>query len=377
MDRPKRILQIGAGNFGRGGQSTIVLNFGLNQDSSKVVFDYLIIDKVSNEKYIKQIENKGGKVYELKLKSSIEKIYNLKKFFKNSNYETIHIHISVAKISTFIIQLLFKLYGGKTIILHSHSTGIDTNKGNRKIALLRHNIFKKILPLMTDEFLACSKMAGEWLYPKKYQNRVKIINNGIDVEKYKFNLEKRNYLRRKMNLENKFILGHVGRFSHSKNHEFLIEIFNEVQKIEKESVLLLIGNGELEQEIKEKAKKLNLNDKVIFLGVTDKVEDYLQIMDIFLLPSRFEGLPIVGVEAQASGLQCFFSKNITEELKITKLCQFLNINILPKEWAKKILKFNNNYERKNMVEEIEKAKYSIKNSAKKLENIYLNFGKNN
>lgn len=372
MDRPKRILQIGVGNFGRGGQSTIVLNFGLNQDSSKVVFDYLIIDKVSNEKYIKQIENKGGKVYELKLKSSIEKIYNLKKFFKNSNYETIHIHISVAKISTFIIQLLFKLYGGKTIILHSHSTGIDTNKENRKIALLRHNIFKKILPLMTDEFLACSKMAGEWLYPKKYQNRVKIINNGIDIEKYKFNLEKRNYLRRKMNLENKFILGHVGRFSHSKNHKFLIKIFNEVQKIEKESVLLLIGNGELEQEIKEKVKKINLEDKVIFLGVTDKVEDYLQIMDVFVFPSRFEGLGLVAIEAQASALEVIASDKVPLEARVSNYLEYFSLNQTPKEWAEKILEYKNGYERKVISKILEDKGYSIKNSTKELEKIYLN-----
>lgn len=371
MDKPKRILQIGTGNFGRGGLSTIVLNFGLNQDSSKVIFDYLIMDKVSDEKYIKQIENKGGKVYELKSKNSIEKICNLKNFFKNSNYETIHIHISIAKISTFVIQLLFKLYGGKTIILHSHSTGIDINRGNRKIALLRHNILKNVLPLLTDEFLTCSKLAGEWIYPKRYLDRVKIINNGIEVAKYRFDLEKRNQLREKMNLENKFIIGNVGRFSYQKNHEFLIKIFNEIQKVEKESVLLLIGKGELEQKIKGQVEQLNLKDKVIFLGVTDKVEEYLQIMDVFLLPSRFEGLPIVGVEAQASGLQCFFSKNITEELKITKLCQFLNISISPKEWAKQILNYKTGYERNNMTKELEKSGYSIKSSAKELEKIYL------
>ena len=372
MNKSQRVLQIGTGNFGKGGLSTIVLNFGLNQDPNKIIFDYLVMDKVHDKKYKIQIENKKGKVYELKTNNKLKRLYLLKKFFKENKYEIIHIHISQCKISTLIIQFLYKIYGGKKIILHSHSSGIDINKGSIKIALLKHNIFKRILPLMTDEFLTCSKLAGEWLYPKKYLDKVKIINNGIDVEKYKFDLEKRNQLRKEMNLENKVILGTVGRFSYQKNHEFLIKIFNEVQKIEKESVLLLIGNGELEQKIKEQVKELKLENKVIFLGTTNKVEDYLQIMDIFLLPSKYEGLPIVGIESQASGLKCFFSKNITKELKITDLCGFLDINISPKEWAEQILKYKNTYERKDITKEIEKAGYSIKSSAKELEKIYLN-----
>lgn len=373
MDNPERILQIGTKNFGKGGLSTIVLNFGLNQDSSKIIFDYLITDKINDTKYVKQIENKKGKVYELKSKNKLKKIYFLGKFFKENKYKIVHIHLSSANIGTFIIQILFKIFGGKIIILHSHSSGLDINKGNKKIALLKHNILKKILPLITDEFLACSKLAGEWLYPEKYLDKVKIINNGIDEEKYKFNLEKRKQLRKKMNLENKFVLGHVGRFSYSKNHKFLVEIFNEVEKKEKESVLLLIGNGELEKNIKDQVKKLNLHQKVIFLGTTDKVEDYFQIMDIFLLPSRFEGLPIVGIEAQASGLKCFFSNSITKEVEISNLCEFLNINVFPLEWTESILKNKNGYKRKDMSNVIKKAGYSIKQSAKELEEIYLNF----
>ena len=245
------------------------------------------------------------------------------------------------------------------------------NKGNMKIALLKHNILKKILPLMTDEFLACSKLAGEWLYPEKYLDRVKIINNGIDIEKYKFNLEIRNQLKKEMNLEEKFVLGHIGRFSYSKNHKFLIEIFNEVQKIEKESILLLIGNGELEEKTKDQVKQLNLEEKVIFLGTTDKVESYLQIMDVFVFPSQFEGLGLVAIEAQTAALKVIASDKVPLEAKLSDYLEYFSLNKNSKEWAEEILKYKNSYERKDMTKEIEKVGYSIKSSAKELEKIYL------
>lgn len=370
MAKVKRVLQIGTGNFGRGGLSTIVLNFGLNQDSNKIIFDYLIEGNISDEKYKIEIEKKRGRIFEIKTKNKLKRIYFFIKFFKKYKYKTIHIHVSLARIKTIIIQVLFKMYGGKRVILHSHSTGIDINKGNKKIALLRHNILKRILPLMTDEFLACSKLAGEWLYPKKYLNKVKIINNGIDIEKYKFDLEKRKQIRKKMNLENKFVLGNIGRFSYQKNHEFLIDIFNEVQKIEEESILLLIGNGELENRIKEQVKELKLEEKVIFLGTTDKVEDYLQIMDVFPFPTRFEGLGIVAIEAQAAALKVIASDKVPEEAKISDYLEYFSLEKSSKEWAKKILEYRNGYERKNMVKEVEETGYSIQNSAKELEKIY-------
>lgn len=372
MNKSKRILQIGTGNFGRGGLSTIVLNFGLNQNSNKIVFDYLILNRTSDEKYKVQIENKKGKVIELKEKSKLKRLYSLIIFFKENKYEIIHIHISQAKIGTLIIQFLFKICGGKKVILHSHSSGIDINKGNRKIALLKHYILKRILPLMTNEFLSCSKAAKEWLYPKKYWSRVKIINNGINIEKYKFDLKKRNQIRKEMNLENKFVLGHIGRFSYSKNHKFLINIFNEVQKIEKESILLLIGNGELEQEIRKQVEQLNLENKIIFLGTTDEVEEYLQIMDVFIFPSKFEGLGLVAIEAQTAALKVIASDKIPKEVKLTEYLEFLSLNESEKKWAEKILRYRDYYKREDMRDKIKKAEYSIKQSAKKLEEIYLN-----
>lgn len=369
MKKPVRVLQFGTGNFGRGGQSTIVLNFGMMVDNKKVIFDYYV-DKISDEKYIEIIEKKGGKIFVSKFSKKKLFLIRIKKFFEINkiikNYEIIHINTDNA-FSPFVIGILGKINGVKKIIIHSHSTGTNRKKGK---ALLQ-NILKLFLPLIGNKFLSCSKQAAEWLYPQKYQNKVKIINNGINTEKYKFNLEKRNYLRKGMSLENKFILGHVGRFSYPKNHEFLIEIFNEIQKVEKESVLLLIGNGELEQKIKKQVKKLKLEDKVIFLGTTDKVEDYLQIMDVFVFPSRFEGLGLVAIEAQATALKVIASDRIPLEAKLSDYLEYVPLNKSSKEWAEKILEYKNGYERMDISKLIERKGYSIRNSAKELEKIYL------
>ena len=368
MEKSIRVLQFGTGNFGRGGQSTVVFNFGMGIDNRKVTFDYYV-DKISDRGYINIIGKKGGNVFisnfpEKKFFIRVKKFFEINKIIKN--YDVIHINTDNA-FSPFVIGILGKINKVKKIIIHSHNTG----SSQEKMKILLHNILKFFLPLIGDEFLACSKPAAEWLYPKKYLDKVKIINNGIDVEKYKFNLEKRNQLRKTMNLENKFVLGNIGRFSYQKNHKFLIEIFNEVQQIEKESVLLLIGNGELEQEIKNQVKKLNLKEKVIFLGTTDKVEDYLQIMDIFIFPSKFEGLGLVVIEAQAAALKVIASDRIPKEAKLTNYLKFLSLNELPQEWAEEIMKYRNGYERIDARKEIEKSGYSIQTAIKELEKMYL------
>lgn len=376
MNKPKRILQIGAGNFGRGGLSTIVLNFNLNQNKEKIVFDYILENGISDEKYRKIIEEYNGKIYEIpnnkKGRLNRMKFYlKLAKFLRKSKYEIIHIHLSVVTLRTVIYQILGKFLGNSKIILHSHSTGIDMNKGNRDKVLIKHNILKRIQPLLADEFLACSRLAAEWLYPQKYLDKVKIVNNGIDIKKYQFDSKKRNELRQRINLKNKFVVGNIGRFSYQKNHEFLIKIFNEIQKIEKNSVLLLIGNGELEGKIKEQVKILGLQDKVFFLGVTDRVEDYLQVMDVFCFPTRFEGLSVVSIEAQAAALKVLISDNVSLEAKLTEYLEYFSLDKSPKEWAEKVLEYKKWYERKDVSELIKEKGYSIEYSAKVLEKIYL------
>ena len=220
----------------------------------------------------------------------------------------------------------------KHIIIHSH----NSNTPSGLLRKLLNALNKPFLHLGTD-FFACSKLAGEWLFGKNFlkKHELKIINNAVDIDKYKFNAQTRENIRNELECREKFVIGHVGRFCYQKNHDFLINVFYEVQKEDKDMILLLIGEGELKEEIQEKVKKLNIQDNVIFLGTTNKVQNYLQAMDLFVLPSRFEGLPVVGIEAQASGTKCLFSNNITKETKIVDNTEFLDLNV--QEWKNAIL----------------------------------------
>ena len=201
-----------------------------------------------------------------------------------------------------------------------------------------------------------------------------IIHNAIDSKNYKFDLEKRDNLRKSLNIENKFVIGHVGRFAYQKNHKFLINIFYELQKIEPTSVLMLVGSSVNDDQFiikaKEQVKKLNIENKVLFLGMRNDVPDLMQAMDCFILPSSFEGLPLVAVEAQSAGLKSYLSDVITDEVKITDLVEFISLKESPEHWAKQILS-NRNYIRKDMTDEVKKAGYDIKTEIKKIEKFYL------
>lgn len=201
-----------------------------------------------------------------------------------------------------------------------------------------------------------------------------VIHNAINSENYKFDAVKREKIRCKLNLKNKFVVGHVGRFSYPKNHKFLINIFYEVQKIEPDSILMLVGDSvnddKLLVEAKEQVKILNIENKVLFLGMRNDVSDLMQAMDCFVFPSHFEGFGIVAVEAQAAGLKCYLSDVIAKEVRITDLVNFISLQESPKAWADKILK-NRNYKREDMTEKIKTAGYEIKTEIKKIENFYL------
>lgn len=379
-DKTLRVLQIGDWEFGKNGIATLIYNFNQNLDIEKIIFDYVVPNKVNEDDYKKNIESKKGKIYELEIsKTGINKkilyFFKLIKFLKNNRYEIVHINESTAHMMLYY-SIICKIAGIKNIILHSHSSGFDSNK--REIKLVIHKIAKVLLPLFTKNYLACSSIAARWTFLEKYLNKVVIINNGIDIEKFKFNLDKRNEIRKELRLENNFILGHVGRMSYQKNHNFLIDLFTEVKKEIPESKLLLIGTGVLESELKRKVINLGLEEDILFLGIKNNVNDYLQAMDIFLLPSHFEGLPVVGIEAQTSGLFCFFSQNISKEVIVTNRTFLLPI-INKKLWLEKIKSIKSNLtlnyflnQRKNYFLEVKNNDYDVKESTEKLMMLYIN-----
>lgn len=356
---PIRILQIGMHDK-IGGVETYLMNYYRNIDKSKVQFDFINpYDKLCFEE---EILNLGGNIYKIPSfkKHPILYYLKLKKIIKKNNYKIVHINmLSAANILPIFAASRCKV---KHIIAHSHNGNIP--EGVLRKVLNKLN--KRILLKKATDFFACSKLAGEWLFGKK--NQFTVINNAIDLKKFEFSKKDRNEIRNKYNLKEKYVIGHIGRFSYQKNHDFLIDAFNEYSKIDKNAILMLIGEGELQNKIKEKIIKYNLENQVIFVGTTNEISKYLSAMDLFVLPSYFEGFPVTGVEAQANGLNIAFSNYITNEIDISKKNEFLNLDI--HEWVDYFKKG-----KKSKRFEFKNKEYDVNYNVLKLEERYINFNK--
>jgi glycosyltransferase involved in cell wall biosynthesis len=367
MDKPIRILHV-LGRLDRGGAETIVMNLYRNIDRSKIQFDFV---KHTDEKcdFDDEIRELGGKIISVPRytgKNHVSYIKEWKNIFsKRPEYKIIHGHMR----STAIIYLSIAKKYGLTTIAHSHSTG---SRGN-KIEQLTKNILQFPIRYTADYLFACSDDAGKRLFGKKAVNKenYRIIKNAIDVDNYMFNKSLRNKIRKLLNIEDKFVIGHVGSFTYAKNHEFLLDMFYEVQNQKENAIMLLIGDGDLRKSVEYQIKKLGIKDKVILTGVVSNVNEYLQAMDVFVFPSIYEGFGMALIEAQAAGLNCFVSSNLPKEVFLTDLIYGISIDESTKYWANLIINKMNNLERKDVSEIIKAAGYDIVTSACWLQNFYL------
>lgn len=355
-----RVLQIGmVYNLG-GGIQTFLMNYYNNINRENIQFDFVNIygDRFY---YRDQIENNGGIVYDLPnyYKHPIKFIRQLKKIINDNNYEIVHCNMNSAAMLHPLIAC--RLSKAKVVISHSHNTSSD--KGILKSIL--HSINKHFIPRLANYYFACSNAAGKWFYSKKILKSKKyfVIKNAIDTDKFKnIDLDINDY-KEKLGIKdyNKVLLN-VGRFTKQKNQEFLIELFKEYHNIYKDSVLLLVGNGKLFENLKEENKH---DDAIKFLGRRDDVNKIMKVSDIFILPSLYEGLPLVGIEAQYCGLPCIFSDSITKELSISDKISFLSLNDSKDIWINEIDKLIG---KKNKIND---DCYDIKAESKRLENIYF------
>lgn len=291
------------------------------------------------------------------------------KVFKENQYDIVHSHENT--LSVFPLRAAKKA-NIKVRIAHSHST---TNKKERKKDLLKQ-ILRPFSKVYATDYFCCTEHAGRWLFGNKEfdKGNVYIMNNAIDVEKFSFNERARKLKRQELNIaDNAFVIGHIGRFVEQKNHSLIIDIFNELHKEDENTVLLLIGQGPLLEQIKEKVKELSLDDCVMFLGQRDDVNLLYQGMDCFLFPSLYEGLGMTLIEAQCSGLPCIASKEVPEIAKIIDSTCFIDLNEDLKTWKDNIIK-SKYYQRKSYLEQLERNGYDISRECKKLENIYLKKG---
>ena len=357
------------GKWVGGGVESVVMNYYRNIDKNKIQFDFICDLDSTNIPY-KEIESYGGKV---KLIPPYQKVFKyhkeLKKILKDGNYKIVHSHINTLSVFSLFAA---KCAGVPIRIAHSHST---TNRKERKKNLMKQ-VLRPFSKIFATNYMCCSELSGRWLFGDKAYNKGKVflLNNAIDIDKYKYDEKIRIEKRHELNIDdNTLVVGHIGRFVEQKNHKFLIEIFKEIHKKNDNSILLLAGKGPLLEKIKKYVKELKLDNNVKFLGQMNDVSNLYQVFDIFCLPSLYEGLPVVGIEAQASGLPCIFSEDMTKETKILNSTIFMPLNNNSKEWCNKIIELTSKYKRNDRKEEISKNGFNIKKEKEKLEKEYLKF----
>lgn len=328
-----RVLHV-LGGTSLGGAESRIMDIFRNIDRNKVQFDFMVHTR-QEEYFNEEIRRLGGRIYHVpKFRGTNILTYRKawKDFFREHNeFRAVHGHMT----STASIYLPIAGKSGVPItIAHARSAGTDPGLKGVVTRLLRHSLYRK-----TDYCFACSAIAGESVFGKKQMDagRVSIVPNAIEVDKYRYDESVREEMRMKLSLQNSFVIGHVGRFHYAKNHEFLLEIFDEILKKKKNARLLLLGEGGLMDMVKEKAEKLGILDKILFAGNHANVEDYYQVMDYLVFPSRFEGLPGTVIEAQAAGLRCLISDTITGEVLVTGLVGVMSLQEPPAKWAERVL----------------------------------------
>jgi glycosyltransferase involved in cell wall biosynthesis len=360
MTEPIRIAQMMT-DMNYGGVEMVVMNYYRHIDRTKVQFDFFALEG-SAVPQREEIEQLGGRVYIVPKYTHLpEYEKEIVRLFKQNQYKIVHSHMNTLSV--------FSLWGAKKAgipnrIAHNHSTA---GKGETKKNIIKYALrpFAKIYP---TKLCACSRYAGEWLYGKNAEFQV--FNNAIDLSRYSYDPQKAAAVRKELGLEDKLVVGHIGRFCYQKNHDFLIDIFNEIHKQRQEAFLLLIGEGELEQDIRNKVKDLGLTDSVRFMGKQKDTSKFYQAMDCFVLPSRYEGLPVVGVEAQAAGVPCVMADVVTPETKILESTAFVSPEESAVKWAMAVLESTSRYQKKDTSVEMRKAGFDIVTEAEKLERFY-------
>ncbi|WP_196594223.1 glycosyltransferase family 1 protein [Pectinatus sottacetonis] len=361
--QPIRVLQI-IGVVCGGGVEAVIMNYYRNIDRNKIQFDF-IIDGYEKSLLDDEIESLGGKVYKVEpySKNIFKYIYQIYRIIKENNYQIIH-----SNMNTLSVFSLFAawLAGAKIRIIHNHSTAVKSEKMR---SLLKY-ILRPFNTIFANKYLACSRVAGKWMFGQKAvkTGKIKIINNAINIDKFIYNENLRQQLRKELDIkEDTLVIGHVGRFMYQKNHDFLIEVFNKIYEQDNNSILLLIGDGPLKQTIKNKIEKYGLGNSVKFLGVRKDVNKLYNVMDIFLFPSHYEGLGMVGVEAQINGLHCLVADNIPSEIKISDKIKFLPISD-SNLWASEILKIELQADNRKIDLSVAKTRFDIAEESKSYEN---------
>ncbi len=371
MKYPIRILHV-IGELEIGGSQSLVLNIYKLIDKSKIQFDF-IIDNPKSRKLQNIVEDLGGKVYYLP-KFNGKNIREVKSQWKNffslhKDYKILHSHIR----SYASIYIPIAKEAGLKVIIHSHAT--SEGKGLSAIA---KRVLEYPLRYQADYFFACSEKAAIWLFGKKIakSNKYYLLKNGIVVNDFEFKLSSRERIRNQYRINDKFVIGHIGRFVEAKNHKFMIKTFNMLIKSNDNFRLLLVGDGPYKKDIEKLVREYRLDDYVIFVGESIKPETFYSAMDLFLFPSKFEGLGISLIEAQCNGLPCIVSDRIPSESILTTNVQILNIEESKETFKLWVDSINKNFPmkaRQSNLKIIRNHGYDLNQTSIDLQEFYLNF----
>ena len=356
-----RILQV-VNDMHRAGLETMLMNYYRNIDRKIIQFDFLT-HRPDRSDYDDEIESLGGKVYYApRLYPQNYPMYfsYMKRFFEeHSEYKIMHSHIDSM---SYLPLLAGKRAGIPIRIAHSHNTSID-----KDYKYILKQFFRSRLTSVANVYLACGEEAGKYLFGDR---PIQVIPNAVEAEKFHFNQAVRSKKRKELGYKDEFVVGHVGRISYQKNHKFLIEIFYELLKMEPNAVLMLVGVGEKESQVREQIHKLGISEQIHFLGNRNDVSELYQAMDAFVLPSLFEGIPVVGVEAQFADLPCFFSDTTPKEVKFNEKTQFIALHQSTEEWAREILKSKGSKRNSEYIG-IVNSLYDIRNAHSIIEKLYI------
>ena len=367
--KPVKVLQLVSPGFG--GIEAFVFNYYKYMDRGKFQFDFLTQNPALEG--AEQYRDFRYKVHLLRTTAGQNKerfIRRIREIFEDG-YDVLHLNNCFW--TGFLLEELAKEAGIRKVIVHSHSSFIDEPDDEKRAQLLRRHeeVKRAFSPELATDFWACSRLAADWLFgPQIPRDRISIIKNALDVEKYRFNMQKRSKIRDQLNLGDAFVLGTIGRLSYQKNHSFLVDLFSRFHQKYPHTKLLIVGDGELRGDLSRQILDKNLERDVLLLGWKNDVENYLQAMDVFLLPSRFEGLGIAAVEAAASGLPCIVSDQVPEEVALVgniwheQLDAAIWISVLEQLAGQR-------FTRESGCEKVRMAGYDIKHQAKVLEDLYL------
>lgn len=359
MEKRKiKIAEI-VGNATTGGVISCVLNFYRHIDRSRFQFDFY---SYGPSKYDEEIKALGGNVFYVpKAIRPLSHVAKLKNLLKDGDYDIVHAHLTTLSVVSLFAA---KLAGAKYRVCHSHST---TRRGEAtKIVKDCLRPFSKTFATHTA---GCSEYSIRWLYGEKTAKTSFLLHNAIDLDRFMPNTELRDRTRKTLGISDDFVFGTVGRFVYQKNYQFLIDAFALYCQTNDKGKLLLVGDGDERQSIVKKIEKYGIKDRVLLLDEVSDVQKYYSAFDAFVLPSRYEGLPLVAVEAQAMNLPCILSKEITQEVDVGGIYSFLSIDS-PRVWADEMQKLYSEHPVYSVHDSLVGGSFDIDNETKRLENFY-------